>query len=250
MAPARQRIQGIYLVHEPRNDSEPDARRSVRSFVRRTGRITAAQRQALERLWPRYGIDYSEAPLDLDRVFGRRADRILEIGFGDGESLVQQAAANPGLDFIGIEVHQPGMGHCLLGADARDLRNLRLIAHDAVQVLKQQFRDRSLVRVNLYFPDPWPKKRHHKRRLVQQDFLELVAARLAEGGSLYIATDWQDYAEHIDQVVADNSSFRMHERRLHRGGNPLDRPTTKFERRGLALGHEIAEWRLVRIERD
>jgi tRNA (guanine-N7-)-methyltransferase len=231
---------------EPGKSPEPDARRSVRSFVRRTGRITAAQRHALDRLWPRYGIDFGDSPLDLDSRFGREAGRVLEIGFGDGESLVLQAASNPERDFLGIEVHRPGIGHCLLQAEARDVRNLRVISHDAVEVLKDRIVDQSFDRVNLYFPDPWPKKRHHKRRLVQSDFLELVAAKLVPGGSLYIATDWQNYAEHIDGVVAAGSAFRAGERRVHDGGSPLDRPATKFERRGLLQGHKITEWRLAR----
>ena len=234
------------MIHEPGKTPEPDAQRSIRSFVRRTGRITAAQRQAMERLWPRFGIDFSGAPLDLDSIFGRSAGRVLEIGFGDGESLVLEAASHSELDFLGIEVHQPGVGHCLLQAEARDIRSLRLICHDAVEVLKEQIADRSLDRVNLYFPDPWPKKRHHKRRLVQNDFLELVAAKLVPGGSLYIATDWHNYAEHIDGVVAAGSAFREGERRVHDGDDPLDRPTTKFERRGLLQGHKITEWRLAR----
>ena len=231
---------------EPGKSPEPDARRSVRSFVRRTGRITPAQRDAIDRLWPRYGADFCGSKLDLDSHFGRRAGRVLEIGFGDGESLVLQASSNPELDYLGIEVHRPGIGHCLLRAEAQNVRNLRLICHDAVEVLKEQIADRALDRVNLYFPDPWPKKRHHKRRLVQNDFLELVAAKLVPGGSLYIATDWQNYAEHIDSVVAAGSAFRASERRVHDGDDPLDRPTTKFERRGLLQGHKITEWRLAR----
>src|SRR5690606_9715777 len=130
------------------------------------------------RLWPRFGLEYSPTPLDLGEVFGREADRVLEIGFGDGESLVAQAADNPGRDYLGIEVHPPGTGHCLLAAQARGVQNLRLIAHDAVEVLGRQLGEGTLVRVNLYFPDPWPKKRHHKRRLLQPGFLELVASRL------------------------------------------------------------------------
>ncbi|HWM28265.1 MAG TPA: tRNA (guanosine(46)-N7)-methyltransferase TrmB, partial [Woeseiaceae bacterium] len=137
-------------------------------------------------------------------------------------------------------------GHCLLAAEARGVSNLRLICHDAVEVLEQQIADASLGRVNLYFPDPWPKKRHHKRRLVQAGFLELVASRLDTRGAFCIATDWSDYAEHIDNVVEGSRSFRLHERREHEGQEPLDRPTTKFERRGLERGHKITEWRLVR----
>jgi tRNA (guanine-N7-)-methyltransferase len=218
----------------------------VRSFVRRAGRITTAQERAIGELWPRFGVDFSPVLLKLDDLFGRTAERVLEIGFGNGESLVVQAAQNPDLDYLGVEVHRPGIGHCLLAADARNVRNLLLICHDAVDVLRQQIADKSFSRVNLYFPDPWPKKKHHKRRLVQGEFLELVASKLVAGGSLYLATDWQNYAEHIDAVVAANRSFHVQERRVHGGERPLDRSTTKFERRGLAQGHKITEWRLVR----
>jgi tRNA (guanine-N7-)-methyltransferase len=214
--------------------------------VRRAGRITPAQERAFEELWPRFGVEHSPDLLDLQELFGRPAGRILEIGFGDGELLVAQATQNPELDYLGIEVHRPGVGHCLLQAEARGVGNLRLISHDAVEVLKRQLPDRSLKRINLYFPDPWPKKRHHKRRLVQADLLRLAAARLEKHGALHIATDWQNYAEHIDELVAESDEFLVRERRVHDGDHPLDRPTTKFERRGLALGHRITEWRLDR----
>jgi len=226
--------------------SRSGPKRTVRSFVLRTGRITPAQERAFDELWPRYGLGFSAAPLDLDRIFGRTAARVLEIGFGDGESLVLEAVLNPERDYLGIEVHRPGVGHCLLQAEARQVRNLRLICHDAVEVLNRQIPDRSFRRINLYFPDPWPKKRHHKRRLLQPYFLELAARKLHDGGALHLATDWQNYAEHIDEVVAGGSSFLVDERRVHDGDRPLDRPTTKFERRGLARGHKITEWRLVR----
>jgi tRNA (guanine-N7-)-methyltransferase len=228
------------------DDNSPHSRRTIRSFVRRAGRITEAQKEAIERLWPRYGLDLPPGQMNLDELFGRSAERVLEIGFGNGDSLVLQAAANPALDFLGVEVHLPGIGHCLLEAEAANVDNLRVACADAVDSLKQNIPDRSLARVNLYFPDPWPKKRHHKRRLLQEEFLGLVAAKLIEGGSFYIATDWQNYAGHIDDVVAASDQFRIGERRVHDGEQPLDRPTTKFERRGLALGHKIFEWRLVR----
>ena len=223
--------------------SENDKRhRPIRSFVRRAGRLTPSQQRALEELWPNYGIDYAEAALDLDDVFGRSAPRVLEIGFGNGESLVEQAALNPESDYLGIEVHEPGVGHCLLKAQDASITNLRLIAHDAVDVLARQIPAESLTRINLYFPDPWPKKRHHKRRIVQPDFLRLCADRLAPGGALHIATDWENYAEHIDETLAESGDFTCTERREHGGDAPLDRPETKFERRGLRHGHRIWDW--------
>jgi len=220
--------------------------RTIRSFVRRTGRLTPSQARALEQLWPRYGIDYRGAPLDLPSLFGRRAPIVLEIGFGNGETLVEQATASPETDFLGIEVHEPGVGHCLLKAEQADIGNLRVIMHDAIEVLQHAVPPGSLHRLNLYFPDPWPKKRHHKRRIVQPEFLELVADRLESGGALHIATDWADYAGHIDEVVGASARFRLDERREHEGERPLDRPQTKFERRGLKRGHGIWDWRFVK----
>lgn len=213
--------------------------------MRRTGRITPAQGRALDELWPLFGIEYSADSLNLDEVFGRAAERILEIGFGNGESLVQEAAARPEIDFLGVEVHEPGIGHCLIAAHDRGLTNLRIIKHDAVEVLQQQLPDGALERINLYFPDPWPKKRHHKRRLVQAAFLRLAASKLAAGGTLQIATDWENYAEHIDELIAGSPEFTLAERHVHDDESAApDRQTTKFERRGLRQGHNIWDWRL------
>ena len=213
--------------------------------MRRTGRITPAQGRALDELWPLFGIEYSADSLNLDEVFGRAAERILDIGFGNGESLVQEAAARPEIDFLGVEVHEPGIGHCLIAAHDRGLTNLRIIKHDAVEVLQQQLEDGALERINLYFPDPWPKKRHHKRRLVQAAFLRLAASKLAAGGTLQIATDWENYAEHIDELIAGSPEFTLAERHVHDDESAApDRQTTKFERRGLRQGHNIWDWRL------
>jgi len=225
------------------NDHGQQRRRPVRSFVRRAGRLTAPQKRALEELWPIFGIRFQQRALDLDEVFGRSAPHVLEIGFGNGDSLVGQAREHPEQDFIGVEVHEPGIGHCLIAARDAGIRNLRLIAHDAVEVLADQLPDASLSRINLYFPDPWPKKRHHKRRIVQPPFLDLCASRLAPGGALHVATDWANYAEHIDAALAASPHFRCAERREHAGDAPLDRPATKFERRGLREGHRICDWR-------
>lgn len=216
--------------------------RPIRSFVRRASRLTPSQQRALDELWPRFGIDFEAAPLSLAGTFGREAACVLEIGFGNGETLVQQAQENPDKDYIGIEVHEPGVGHCLIAARDAGITNLRLIAFDAIDVLSLQIPPASLQRINLYFPDPWPKKRHHKRRIVQPSFIELCAERLAPGGSLHIATDWANYAEHIDEVLANSASFICTERREHAGDEPLERPMTKFERRGLKKGHRIWDW--------
>ena len=216
--------------------------RTIRSFVRRAGRLTAAQQRALEELWPRYGVNDDPHPLSFTELFGREAPVVLEIGFGNGETFVAQAAADPDRNYLGIEVHEPGIGHCLITACKAGVDNLRVIAHDAVEVLQARVPAGSLARLNLYFPDPWPKKRHHKRRIVQVAFVELVADRLENGGTWCIATDWANYAEHIDDVFARADRFTLIERREHAGDAPLDRPRTKFERRGLRQGHRIVDW--------
>ncbi len=222
-------------------------KRTIRSFVRRAGRMTSSQQRALDELWPAYGVDFDESPLDVETLFGRRADLVLEIGFGNGETLVEQATAAPEKDFIGIEVHEPGVGHCMLKADEAGISNLRLISHDAIDVLRHQLPAGSVSRLNLYFPDPWPKKRHHKRRIVQPGFLDLVGNCLAPDGALHIATDWENYAEHIDEMLAQSGRFTCTERREHDGDRPLDRPQTKFERRGLRKGHRIFDWRCLHL---
>jgi len=225
-------------------------KRTIRSFVRRAGRLTPSQQKALEELWPVFGLDYGPDLLDLERVFGSAAAVVLEIGFGNGETLVQQATENPEQNYLGIEVHEPGVGHCLLKARDANIKNLRLMIHDAIEVLTNQIPLASLSRVNLYFPDPWPKKRHHKRRIVQPDFLSLIAARLKTDGTLNIATDWAGYAEHIDEVISQSDCFTCSERREHDGEQPLDRPRTKFERRGLKKGHRIWDWCFTKSDND
>lgn len=223
------------------NETNPHTR-TIRSFVRRAGRITPSQQRAFETLWPVYGLEYAQEALDFAAIFERSAPVVLEIGFGNGETLVEQAAATPDKDFLGIEVHEPGIGHCMLKAEAAGVTNLRLINYDAIEVLSEQVPHQSLSRLNLYFPDPWPKKRHHKRRIVAPRFLELVADRLRDGGTLNVATDWANYAEHIDEALSQAECFTCAERREHDGDRPLDRPQTKFERRGLKKGHRIVDW--------
>ena len=215
--------------------------RKVRSFVRRPGRLTAAQRRALADLLPRYGVVESGEHLDLPRLFGRDARRVLDIGFGDGEALVTNALNNPTVDYLGVEVHEPGIGHLLLLLEQAAATNVRVIARDAVDVVKERLDDAMFDCVDLFFPDPWPKKRHHKRRLVQEPFVAEIARVLKPGGIFHVATDWADYARHTRDVLAGSSALVPVEAAdlCH---NPLAlRPPTKFERRGRRLGHEVVD---------
>jgi tRNA (guanine-N7-)-methyltransferase len=215
--------------------------RKIRSFVRRPGRLTRAQERALERLLPRYGIPFAEARLDLDAGFGRHAPRVLDIGFGDGEALIAAAAHEPGIDFLGVEVHEPGIGHLLVLVERAALTNIRVIDRDAVDVIEWMLPAASFAAVNLFFPDPWPKKRHHKRRIIQPDFVAAVARLLTNGGLFHVATDWMDYAEHARAVIADSGLFLPRQASdLH--GEPLAfRAPTKFEARGRRLGHDVVD---------
>jgi len=214
-------------------------RRSVRSFVVRAGRMTVAQQRAWTELWPRYGIETGGEWLDLASLFGRDAQRTLEIGFGNGESLVALAAAHPERDYVGIEVHRPGVGHLMLRAEELGLANVRAICRDAVEVLQQCIPADALDEVLLYFPDPWPKKRHHKRRIVQPDFVTLVASRLRPRGVLRMATDWQPYAEHMLEVASACEWLRNESPDGGYAPRPDSRPVTRFERRGQRLGHGV-----------
>jgi len=213
--------------------------RPIRSFVMRTGRMTTGQARALEDLWPRYGVEYSPAPLDLDALFGRHAPRSLEIGFGNGEHLASLAAAHPERDYLGVEVHRPGVGHLLMLAATNNLTNLRASTHDAVEVLREQIAPGALDEVLVLFPDPWHKKRHNKRRLIQPPFVELIASRLAPGGMLKLATDWEEYALQMLDVMRGNPQFTN----LSPGGDwmprPEERAPTRFEKRGARLGHGV-----------
>ena len=228
-------------------EEEPEKRRSIRSFVRRAGRMTSSQAKALAELWPVHGTEFSGNEIDFEALFGRHADTVLEIGFGNGDSLVELAASRPDMDFLGVEVHEPGIGHCLIGVREAGIDNLKLICHDAIEVLERGIRPGSLARINLYFPDPWPKKRHHKRRIVAPRFLDLCHGALRPGGTLNIATDWDNYAEHIDEALAADARFDCQERRVHEGDQPLARTATKFERRGLKRGHRIHDWCFERL---
>lgn len=211
--------------------------RAIRSFVRRTGRLTSAQQRALVELWPGFGVPYGTSPLDLARLFGRQAARTVEIGFGNGEHLLERACAEPGRDFLGIEVHQPGIGHLLLGAQRAGVRNLRVIAHDAVEVLRWQLPEASIDELVLLFPDPWPKKRHHKRRIVGPQFATLAASRLRSGGRWQLATDWPPYAEQMLEVLNGCGALRNCATRYADG--LVERSATRFEQRGQRLGHAV-----------
>lgn len=224
-------------------DSGRPPQRRVRSFVRREGRLTPAQADALERLWPRYGLEPAPQPPDLDFVFGRRAPRTLEIGFGDGQSLLELAGHHPDSDFLGVEVHRPGVGRLLRRLEAERLDNVRVWCADAVEVLESQIPDAALAAVHLFFPDPWPKKRHHKRRLLQPDFAQLVRRKLEIGGVLHTATDWSDYAEHMRDVLEAAEGLVNIAGPGQYAPRPAYRPLTKFERRGQALGHSV--WDLL-----
>ncbi len=207
--------------------------------MRRPGRLTAAQRRALEQLLPRFGCTASEGPLDLAALFGRDAARVLDIGFGDGEAIVSSAANYADLDYLGVEVHEPGIGHLLLLLEKTGLTNVRVIARDAADVVPQLLGDASFAAVNLFFPDPWPKKRHHKRRLVQPAFIAEIARVTIPGGLLHIATDWADYAEHARDVLARDERFAPLAPDDLRHDPLAFRPPTKFERRGRRLGHDV-----------
>ncbi|MGI9264694.1 MAG: tRNA (guanosine(46)-N7)-methyltransferase TrmB [Gammaproteobacteria bacterium] len=222
--------------------------RQIRSFVRRTGRITPAQRQAIESLWPQYGVGKPTGLLDLDSLFGRSAERVLEIGFGNGEVLASLALSHRDKDYLGIEVHEPGVGALLQAIDKCQLSNVRIIHDDAADVVSNWLAPASIHRVNLYFPDPWPKKRHHKRRIVQHGFVGELARVLIPGGILHMATDWAPYAEHMLEVGNSSDCFTNLSETDGILPRPDDRPETKFERRGQRLGHDVADLLFRRIE--
>jgi tRNA (guanine-N7-)-methyltransferase len=213
--------------------------RPIRSFVTRGGRITEAQQRALQLLWPKYGVEFQAAPLDLTAIFGRTAPRVAEIGFGNGENLTALAAAHSDRDFLGIEVHRPGIGRALLAAEEQQLPNVRVICHDAVEVLEHQIPLQSLEEVLILFPDPWPKKRHHKRRLIQSPFVEGVAQRLQLSGLLRLATDWQPYAEHMLTVLSACPHLENVSPQQTFVPRPAERASTRFEKRGERLGHGV-----------
>lgn len=227
---------------------DPRRQRGIRSFVLRQGRTTPAQQRAFDAHWARFGLEYTGAPRDLDAAFGRAAPKIVEIGFGNGEQLLHAAQADPARDYLGIEVHRPGVGRLLNGVAQAGLSNVRVYRHDAVEVLQHEIAPGTLAEVRVYFPDPWHKKRHHKRRLVQPAFVELAASRLAPGGLLHLATDWLPYADQMLEVCRGCVLLRN----ASPAGDWVERPAwrseTRFERRGLRLGHGVRDLVFGRVE--
>jgi tRNA (guanine-N7-)-methyltransferase len=215
--------------------------RPIRSYVLRQGRMSSAQRAALERLLPIHGVRYRAEPLDLDALFGRSAPKILEIGFGMGETTACIAQAHPECDYLGVEVHAPGVGALLRRVGEKQLTNVRIVQHDAVEVVRDMVAPASLAGIHVFFPDPWPKKRHHKRRLLQPEFIHALSLRLAAGGYLHVATDWKEYADEILALLSAEPLLLNTARDF--APRPAYRPVTKFEQRGLQLGHGV--WDLV-----
>ena len=225
------------------NQPEQPKHRPIRSFVLRQGRLTPAQQRALDEAMPRFGVTYTAHPLNLAALFGRNGSsaKIVEIGFGMGETTAAIAQAQPERDFLGIEVHTPGVGSLLRHIQARNLENVRVVQHDAVDVLRHMIPDASLDGVHIFFPDPWHKKRHHKRRLIQADFVAILVGKLKVGGYEHVATDWQEYAEWTLDVL--RAEPRLENTASDYAPRPDYRPLTKFEQRGLRLGHGV--WDLI-----
>jgi tRNA (guanine-N7-)-methyltransferase len=218
-----------------------DSHRPIRSYVLRQGRLTDAQRRARDELFPRYGLPFAPSPVDLEQVFGRMSPKILEIGFGMGETTADIARRHPEIDYLGVEVHTPGVGALLKRVAALGLANVRVIQHDAVEVLERMIPPAALDGAHIFFPDPWPKKRHHKRRLIQPPFVSLLASRMKPGAYLHVATDWEDYAQWLLEALSGEPLLANTVRGF--APRPEHRPLTKFESRGLKLGHQV--WDVV-----
>ena len=226
-----------------KSETSTNFMRRIRSFVKREGRLTTGQQRALDELFPMYGITFQEKLLDFAEIFQRDASTILEIGFGNGTSLAEMAMNNPGQNYIGIEVHRPGVGNLLLQIEKHELTNLRVMNDDAVEVLQKMIADDSLDAVYLFFADPWHKKRHHKRRIVQEEFAGLLRKKLKTGGIFHMATDWENYAEHMMEVMSAAEGFENTAGYKCYTPKPDYRPVTKFEQRGHKLGHGV--WDLI-----
>lgn len=228
----------------------PDQKRmrTIKSFVMRAGRMTEGQQRGLDQGWPCFGLDLADGLRNFDELFGRQAPRTFEIGFGMGHSTLEMAAAAPEHDFIAVEVHSPGVGALLSGLLSQNINNVRVYSCDALEVLRECVPDASLDRVLLFFPDPWHKSRHHKRRIVQPAFAELVRKKLKVGGVLHMATDWEAYAEHMLDVMSVAAGYKNQAPNGQYVERPSERPTTKFERRGERLGHGVWDLKFERID--
>ena len=210
--------------------------------MRRGGRLTLSQKNGLNQLWHQYGIDNNQAPLNFETMFVQPQPIILEVGFGNGDSLLEMASSNTNFNYLGIEVYQAGVGRLICQANKQNLTNIKIIKDDATEVLAHRIQNNTLVGVQIFFPDPWHKKKHHKRRLIQANLLDLLAKKLKPTGFLHIATDWQNYAEHIDLCLNEHLDFK----KLSTAPNSTLRPITKFEKRGLKLGHQIWDFFMVK----
>lgn len=229
-------------IDQTPDSSEAPYQRRIRSFVLRQGRLTKGQERALQTAWPTFGIEYTDQALNVSQAFGRtESKKILEIGFGMGDATAKIAQTLPDCDFLAVEVHTPGVGSLLKLMQEGDIQNIRIIQHDAVEVLQNMLADGSLDGVHIFFPDPWHKKRHHKRRLIQAEFVQLLCAKLKAGAYIHVATDWQEYAEWVLEVLQGES--QLQNTASDYAEKPSYRPLTKFENRGLKLGHGV--WDLV-----
>lgn len=222
--------------------------RTIRSFVRREGRLTPSQARALEQLYLIYGVNLNKnlhTNLTSESLFQNNKNLVLEIGFGMGESLIQMARENPELNYLGLEVHRPGVGHILLGIEKENLTNLKIISHDAVEILEKYIPPDSLAKIQIFFPDPWHKKKHHKRRLIQEDFIKKLVLKLKTSGQIHLATDWENYAEQMLKVLSENPDLLNIYGEKHFAPNRemTGRPVTKFQKRGENLGHGV--WDLI-----
>jgi tRNA (guanine-N7-)-methyltransferase len=224
---------------EKKTTKEPPFMRPVRSFVLRAGRLTEGQKRALDELWPLYGIDEGKYQLDLEILFGNDQPVIMEIGFGNGDATWQMALAHPEENYLGVEVHRPGVGHLLLKLEENGIGNVRIACEDAVELIRQRIPRGSLAGVRIYFPDPWPKKRHHKRRIIQAPFIGLLAEKMQAGGILHMATDWEQYAEYMLEVMHNSRDFKNLAPDGKSCPKPEWRPATKYEKRGERLGHSV-----------
>lgn len=234
-------------VNKPELTEDGKVLRKIRSFVRREGRLTKGQEQAMNDCWPTMGIDFQQEKLNWVEVFGNDNPVVLEIGFGMGASLVEMAKNAPEKNFIGIEVHSPGVGACLMAARDAGITNLRVMCHDAVEVFEFMLPEQSLDTVQLFFPDPWHKKRHHKRRIVQAEFAEMLRSKLKIGGIFHMATDWENYAEHMVEVMDVAPGYKNTAVDGPYIPRPDERPLTKFEARGHRLGHGVWDMKYARI---